>query len=100
MLGKIFAGIATTLLFVIIGIIIYKESTHQVHVSVQLKSGQDPFMVIKRIVPVDSSIIEVKETNKLQNRYLITVSTHRKKHGLIEIMRNNNRVENAEDYPD
>lgn len=101
MIGKIFTTIAAAVLLFVVGVIFYKEYTIcKVHISVQLKDGQDPFVVMKKIVPTDSSLIEVKETNRLQNRYLIVVSTHRKKNRLIEIMKNNSRVENAEAYPD
>ena len=101
MIGKIFAAIAATVLLFVVGVIFYKEYTVcKVQINVQLKNGQDPFVVMRKIVPNDSSLIEVKETNHLQNRYLITVSTHRKKNRLIEIMRNNNKVENIEYCPE
>jgi hypothetical protein len=97
MTEKILAILASVALFGVIGTIAYQEIyTENVIVGVQLKVGEDPFSVIKSIVPADSTLIEVKELDRAKNMYEVTVATKRHRHKLLEWMRKNRQVEKVE----
>jgi|688.fasta_scaffold1377260_1 hypothetical protein len=97
MYDKILAWIATIILVFIVCFIGYNEYVQEnVKFFVELKQGEDPFSALKQIVPYDSSIKEVKELDKKNNEYEITVSTKRKKSNLLEYLLKSHKVQNAE----
>ena len=96
MIDKILAGIAVFALVVVLGIIGYDEFLKQeMTVIVELKQGEDPFVAIRQIVPMDSSIKEVREVDRNKNEYSMIVTTKRKKKALLEWFNNSHRVENV-----
>jgi len=97
MIEKILAIAAAICLFVVVGTIGYTEFAKQeVTVLLELKDGEDPFVALPQIVPKDSSIKEVREVNRAENKYVIMVETRRNKLRLLEWLRSSSRVERAD----
>jgi hypothetical protein len=97
MTEKILTILASLALFGVIGLIAYQEMyTENVTVGIQLKVGQDPFVTFKSIVPSDSTVVEVKEIDRANNLYEVTVATKRHRLKLLEWMRKNKQVEKVE----
>jgi hypothetical protein len=97
MIDKILAGIAALALLVVVAIIGYDEySKQEMTVIVELKQGEDPFVAIRHIVPMDSSIKEVREIDRSKNEYSMIVTTKRKRKALLEWFNNSHRVENVQ----
>lgn len=96
LMQKILAGIATIMLLLVVGSIIYDQvGKSDITAIVDLKDDQDPFYVLPTLVPRDGSIREVKEINRAKNEYEVTFRT-RYRVGLLEWLLDHKSVENAE----
>lgn len=97
MTDKILAGIAALALLIVVGTISYNEWAQQeVSVIVSLKENEDPFVAIRQIMPVDSKITDIRELDRSENKYFLTVKTKRAKSNLLEWFMKSSKVENAE----
>ena len=97
MIDKILAGISAFVLLIVIGTIGYNELAQtEINVIVNLKQDEDPFTAIRQITPVDSRITHVKELDRSQNTYVLTVKTKRGQANLLEWLMRSSKVENAE----
>jgi hypothetical protein len=97
MVDKAFSIIALLSLAIIAGIIGYNEiATKNVKVVIDLEKDYDVFTVSKKIIPNDCNIIEIKEIDKFNNQYEITISTKAKKTNLLEWIINSHQVKKAE----
>ncbi len=98
MTEKILAIFASIALFIVVGSISYKEfATNKVVVDVQLRKGEDPFQALKSILPADATVVEIKETDRANNKYEMTINTHRQRYKLLEWIRSSSRVEKVEE---
>jgi hypothetical protein len=97
MTDKILAGMAALALLIVVGTIGYNEWAQQeVSVVVNLKNNEDPFVAIRQIIPVDSTIMDIRELNRENNQYFLKVKTKRAKVNLLEWFMQSSKVENAE----
>jgi len=97
MIDKIFAAIAVILLTIVIGTIGYLEfDTSKVTVMIQLQPSADPFITLRKMVPQDSSVTDIKEINRSRHEYEMTVKTHQKRATVIEWMRHQDNVQKVE----
>jgi hypothetical protein len=96
-LDKILAGIACLALLVTLGTIGYNEFAQQeIKVVVNLKDNEDPFFALRQIVPVDCRLKEIRQIDKTNNQYELTLFTRREKNNLLEWLLKSSRVEEAE----
>lgn len=97
MVDKILAAIAGLALLVVVGIIGYNELlVSDVKMIVNLKQDADPFVAIKQIVPADSTVVEVRQVDRTNNQYELTVATKREKLNLLEWIKKSHKVEQVE----
>lgn len=96
LIQKILAGIATIMLLLVVGSIIYDQvGKSDITAIVDLKDDQDPFYVLRTLAPRNGSIREVKEINRARNEYEVTFRT-RCRVELLEWLLGHQSVENAE----
>lgn len=97
MVDKILAAIAGLALLIVVGVISYNEMfVTDVKMVINLKQDEDPFIALKQIIPNDSTVIEIREIDRLKNQYELTVSTKREKSNLLEWIIKSHKVEKAE----
>lgn len=94
---KLLAFIASLTLFLVVGIIFYNEFyQNELKVLVQIKENEDPFAVMRQLMPLDSRIIGIKEINKSSGHYEIVVLTKRNKINILNWIKNNKQIEEVE----
>lgn len=93
-LEKLIAIFAAICLVTLVGLISYNEiSKEEFIVVIDLKSGEDPFFALKNIIPSDSYISSIKEVDKSNNSYELTVITKRNKKFLLDWLQSSSRVD-------
>lgn len=84
-------------LLIVSGVAMYEiYGKEDVTVLVKLKKEQDPFVKLPQILPENSMIKNVRELNKSRNEYMMTITTRKKKHDLLQWILDSNLVEDAE----
>jgi|688.fasta_scaffold55069_10 hypothetical protein len=97
MVDRVLAAIACLALLIVVGVIGYNELyVSDVQVIVNLKEDEDPFMVLRQLVPNDSKVTEIREIDREKNKYELTVSTKREKLNLLEWIKKSHKIENVE----
>jgi hypothetical protein len=92
---KILAIISVFVLFFITGLALYDRNQQDVIVHVKLEKNQDPFVALPQIVPENSFIQSVRQTDKIEDEYMVTIKTRRKKKDLLEWIKNAGGVRDA-----
>lgn len=93
---KVLAVVAVVVLFIVAGMATYdKLGKHDVTVVVKLGVSEDPFVKLPQVVPGDSAIRTVREIDRTNNEYVITVTTRKKKKDLLNWILGRSGVEHA-----
>jgi len=97
MIEKLLAFIAGLTLLVVISAISFNEFyQNEVKVLVKIKENEDPFLVMKQLMPLDSRIIDIKEINKSGGCYEIVVVTKRNKINILNWIKNSTKIQEVE----
>lgn len=87
---------ATITVAFVTGVIVYNEAVEQRYtIVVQLKDGQDPFVVLPQVIPAASKIAEVHTVDKTKNEYEVQVRTSQSRKRLLDFILHNKVVESA-----